>query len=63
MKGFRTIFFNAGIAAATAAIAHFSPETIRELAGPHYATAAVGVFTLINVLLRLNTNTPVGKAA
>jgi len=63
MKGYRTIFFNAGIAALTAGLAHFSPDLLTELAGPTYAPWVVAGVAIVNVLLRTVTSTPVGKAA
>lgn len=62
MKGYKTIIFNAAIAAATAFIAHFDPTTIGEIAGSYGPYVLIGV-NVINMLLRAGTNTPIGKKA
>ena len=63
LRGYRTIIFNAAIAAATAALAHFSPELVSEVAGPVFGPFAVMALAAANMGLRFITNSPVGKAA
>ena len=62
MKGYRTILINAAVAAATAALAHFSPELVAEIAGPTYGPLALMALAAVNMGLRAVTSTPVGKA-
>jgi hypothetical protein len=62
-KGYKTILINAAVAAATAGLAHFSPETVSEIFGPAYGPFAVMVLAGVNMALRAVTSTPVGKAA
>lgn len=61
MKGYRTMFFNAGVAAVTAGVAMIDPTVVAELLGK-WGWIAVPAYGMVNVWLRSITNTPVGKA-
>lgn len=60
-KGYKTLIINGAVAAATAFLAHFSPDTVREIAGP-WAPFALIALAGVNMALRTVTSTPVGKA-
>ena len=62
LRGWKTIIINAAVAAATAALAHFSPEVVSEMAGAWAPVALIGL-SFINIGLRSVTATPVGKAS
>jgi len=62
LKGYKTLILNALVAALTAGLAHFSPDTVSEMVGPSWAPMALIGLSAANFALRFSTNSPVGKS-
>ena len=62
LRGYRVLIMNALVAAATAGLAHFSPDTVSEIVGPSWAPMALIALSAANFALRFSTNSPVGKS-
>lgn len=62
MKGYRTMFINAAVAGATAAVAMIDPSVLAEVLGSKWGWLVIPGINIVNMVLRGATNTPVGKA-